>query len=68
VPVIAGNDVLLGGTFAGGGAGAAATGPTEFDFAVEVPPSLDAVTVTVMFCPWSPDESVSVCPVVPSDH
>ena len=66
VPLIDGAAVFCGALVAGGGA--AATGPAGALVAIADPPSLLAVTVTVMLLPRSPVESLSVCPVVPSDH
>ena len=44
------------------------TGPTAALVAEADPPSFVAVTVAVIFCPASAEASVSLEPVVPSDH
>ena len=44
------------------------TGPTLSLLALAEPPSFLAITDTEMFCPTSELDSVSVCPVDPSDH
>jgi hypothetical protein len=66
VPLIDGRAVFDGGD--GGGGGAAVTGPTAALVAGVDPPALVAVTLTVIVWPTSPADSVSVFPVVPSDH